>query len=77
MTARPKFGDAIAVEGSKPTWLPDDVEFEHRYRTGIWHTGEPAYRWHMVTAIRLEVPRYDFVYLALERGMVPDMEAGQ
>ena len=70
MTARPpiaQFGDAIEVKGERPSWLPDDVGV-------LCNTAKrmPAsLRWQYVTAIRLEVPRYDFIYLALERGMVP------
>lgn len=75
MTAPPKFGTAIAVGGVRPVWLPDDVEVSFEIGS-IWTLS--AYiptnqHWAYITAIRLEVPRYDFVYLALERGMVPNM----
>ena len=80
MTARPEFGDAIAVEGVRPAWLPDDVRVfgfdtieRHWFGLASYHTEQslPSDEWPNISAIRLEVPRYDFVYLALERGMVP------
>jgi len=83
MTARPpiaQFGDAIEVKGVRPSWLPDGAAIQYRHRIdpeGYWGKGSANYShwnaldWECVTAIRLEVPRYDFVYLALERGMVP------
>ena len=82
MTARPpiaQFGDAIEVKGERPSWLPDDV-YVRWYGSGMtdewWYDRYPKgiraiVTWRGITAIRLEVPRYDFVYLALERGMVP------
>lgn len=84
MTARPKFGDAIAVEGVRPAWLPDDASMEisaggNWCSAGLpgetWRTDDK--QWRFITAIRLEVPRYDFVYLALERGMVPYFGMGR
>lgn len=83
MTARPpiaQFGDAIEVKGARPSWLTDGAAIQYRHRIdpeGYWGKGSANYShwnaldWECVTAIRLEVPRYDFVYLALERGMVP------
>jgi hypothetical protein len=72
MTARPpiaQFGDAIEVKGERPSWLPDDVRA--RFNASVYTRLPHELEWKFVEAIRLEVPRYDFVYLALERGMVP------
>lgn len=71
--ATPKFGDAIEVKGERPGWLPEGIEYQARGSLGdLWFTDKvPNADFHDLTAIRLEVPRYDFVYLGLERGMVP------
>lgn len=76
MTARPKFGDAIAVGGVRPAWLLEGVDFLVQWELDGWSDDtfqvfDVEHAWKSITAIRLEVPRYDFVYLALERGMVP------
>lgn len=79
MTARPEFGAAIAVDGKRPAWLPQATYFRW-YSSSMnddwwsdrWPGGvRDVDKWDNITAIRLEVPRYDFVYLALERGMTP------
>lgn len=73
MTAPPEFGAAIPTDGKRLPWLPDDVLVSCLV-AGTWDTlawCPSIAAWHVITAIRLEVPRYDFVYLALERVMVP------
>ncbi|WP_242137008.1 hypothetical protein [Sphingomonas sp. TREG-RG-20F-R18-01] len=84
MTAPPEFGAAIEVNGERPSWLPDDIWIQRQEHNdphwyGLFRGGFEASNmyWKPITAIRLEVPRYDFVYLALERGMVPEMGAEQ
>jgi len=83
-TARPpiaQFGDAIEVKGERPGWLPDDVWDQveailycgevQRCIPGATNPVMSDWEWGDIESIKLPVPRYDFVYLALERGMVP------
>ncbi|WP_242183167.1 hypothetical protein [Sphingomonas sp. CARO-RG-8B-R24-01] len=75
-----RWGDEIALTDGKPRWLSegvmvwpcsgDDLDGHSR----MWsapYAAQDIKVWDVLEAIRLEVPRYDFVYLALERGMVP------
>jgi len=84
MTARPpiaQFGDAIEVKGERPSWLPDDLWNQvevtlfcgevQQCRDEETNPDMSDWEWSDIEAIKLPVPRYDFVYLALERGMVP------
>lgn len=78
MTARPEFGDAIAVEGARPAWLPGDVRFHYQTFSGWFPGGSHLTTvWAMIRAIRLEVPRYDFVYLALSKNLTPYFGQGK
>jgi hypothetical protein len=88
-SARPGFaaaisgwGDAIPVDGKRLPWLPDDAWNHLSAKLYDGRTQYPCsdtdprmsdWQWHVIESIALEVPRYDFVYLALERGMVPNM----
>ena len=75
MTAPPEFGAAIEANGERPSWLVDGTPMQigSKVSYAYWHNtvAKEKIWWPLVEAIRLEVPRYDSVYLALERGMVP------
>jgi hypothetical protein len=78
MTARPpiaQFGDAIPTNGVRLPWLPDDVLIRWIDIDGVESEGtypaDTITAWRFISAVKLPVPRYDFVYLALERGMEP------
>ena len=82
MTAPPKFGDAIPTNGVRLPWLPERTDFIAEWKTeglsdDVFQASDLDDAWDLITAIRLEVPRYDFVYLALERGMVPYFGQGK
>jgi hypothetical protein len=70
------WGDAIPVDGVRPSWLPDDVrirwvDIDGQEGINDSYPVSCIAEWSHITAIRLPVPRYDFVYIALERGYTP------